>query len=138
MQVVFGGDRSASIVGTPGSSSVRVRVPAGAVTGPITITTPGGSTRSGTFTVLQPPTVSAISRASGRVGDEVVISGSNFTASGMQVVFGGGRSASIVGTPGSSSVRVRVPAGAVTGPITITTPGGSTRSGTFTVLTRSP
>ncbi|RAU84292.1 IPT/TIG domain-containing protein [Pontibacter arcticus] len=54
----FGGNTSATIVGTPSSTDgidqITVTVPVGAQTGAITLTTTEGSVQSGNFTVIRP------------------------------------------------------------------------------------
>jgi hypothetical protein len=59
-------------------SEIHATVPAGATTGPISVTTSGGTATS-SFTVILPPTITNFSPSSGRVGQQVTITGSNFT-----------------------------------------------------------
>ena len=56
-------------------------VPAGATTGPLSVTTPGGTaTSTASFTVLSPPTISGFTPTSGPVGRPVVtINGTNLS-----------------------------------------------------------
>ncbi|MHB1462159.1 MAG: IPT/TIG domain-containing protein [Armatimonadota bacterium] len=116
-------------------TSIIVLVPNGATTGPITVTTPAGSTISArSFTVLQRPTISSFTPECGVVGDRVTISGTGFTGV-LECLF--------MNMPGNitsssdTSITVFVPNGATTGPITVTTPAGSTSSArNFTVYER--
>src|SRR6266571_1922050 len=63
------------------ATSLTATVPSGATTGSITVTTRGGTATSATnFTVITqpPPTITGLSPSSGRVGDQITISGTNF------------------------------------------------------------
>src|SRR5207245_137033 len=61
-------------------TAIQATVPAGATTGPLSVTTPGGTgTSSGAFTVSTPPTIASFAPASGSVGTSVTISGTNLT-----------------------------------------------------------
>ncbi|HEX6885014.1 MAG TPA: IPT/TIG domain-containing protein, partial [Planctomycetota bacterium] len=119
------------------STRIDATVPTGAVSGRITVTTPGGTATSASdFTVLPPaPTLTSFTPDRGPVGNSVVISGTNF--SGTTRVAFAGTSASFRVTS-STRIDATVPTGAVSGRITVTTPGGTaTSSGEFTV-TRPP
>jgi hypothetical protein len=140
----FTGTTSVSFGGTSASFTVvsdtalHATVPGGATTGPIAVTTPGGTATSATaFTVTVPaPTISSFTPTSGPVGTSVTITGSNFT--GATSVTFGGTSASFTIISGTS-VRATVPAGAVTGLIAVTTPGGTaTSANAFTVSVTPP
>ena len=79
----FGGVSAVRFHGAPATFSVNsgmrisARVPAGATTGTITVTTPAGASASpGKYTVL-PPTISGFSPASGKTGTIVTINGTN-------------------------------------------------------------
>lgn len=112
-------------------TQVTAKVPVGAKTGKITITTPGGiATSSGTFSVV--PSISSFSPTSGPVGTAVTILGNSFTKAS-QVTFGGVAATSYQ-VISDTQVDALVPTGAVTGPIAITTVGGTGTSSTnFTV-----
>jgi uncharacterized repeat protein (TIGR03803 family) len=129
-QVSFNGV-SASF--TPGSDTyLTAVVPSAASTGLVSVTTRSGMLKSlKTFIVI--PTITSFSPTSGKVGDQVVITGSGLTGAS-QVTFGGvNANIFTVNTP--SQVTATVPAGARTGKIAIRTAGGTAVSaGTFTVL----
>ncbi|HYM81864.1 MAG TPA: IPT/TIG domain-containing protein, partial [Candidatus Limnocylindria bacterium] len=112
---------------------LRANVPVSATSGPINVQNPGGSATSATnFTVLRPPTVTAFSPMSGPVGIEVTISGSGFSGTSA-VRFNGTLSSFIIDS--DAQIRATVPAGATTGPISVTNPIGTFTSGpSFTVL----
>ena len=115
------------------STSISLSIPSGAATGQFTVTTAGGTAvSSGTFTVIPTPAIASFSPASGIVGTTVTITGTNFSGSAA-VAFNG---VSAVYTLVSSTViSAVVPGGAVTGPITVATGGGTaTSSSNFTVI----
>jgi hypothetical protein len=118
-------------------TQITATVPSGATTGPIVVKTPGGTATSGTdFTVIPEPTITGFNPSSGAVGSSVVISGTNFTGA-TGVTF---NSVSATFTFNSDTqVTATVPAGATTGPIAVTTAGGTAASGTtFTVVANAP
>jgi cytochrome c peroxidase len=129
--VSFNGVAAAFTVGPSGT--ITTTVPAGATTGPITVTTPGGPLKTTTrFTVT--PAITSFTPASGAVGAAVTINGTNFTGT-TAVSFGGGAATFTVSDPGT--VTTTVPAGAASGPITLTTLDGTATSAasfTFTPL----
>ncbi len=115
------------------ATSITANVPSGAVTGKISVTTPGGTAISATdFTVYPPPSISSFAPTSGAVGDTVTITGVNFTGA-TSVTFGGDVSATITSV-NATTITATVPSGAVTGTISVTTPGGTAVSNdSFTV-----
>jgi uncharacterized repeat protein (TIGR03803 family) len=105
-------------------------VPAGATTGSVTVTTPGGKlTSNKIFRVT--PVILSFSPASGPVGTKVTIMGSSFTHAS-KVTFGGVKATFSVDS--DTQITATVPTGAKTGKIQVTTPGGTATSSTsFTV-----
>ncbi|MCX6873712.1 MAG: hypothetical protein NTW21_07875 [Verrucomicrobia bacterium] len=88
-----------------------------------------------------PPTIAGFSPTSAQVGASIVIDGANL--SGTTLVQFNGVSAPdfqvITPADGAPQIRVKVPVGASTGPIRVTTPAGSVTSGTsFTVRPAGP
>lgn len=123
-----------------GDGQVIVPVPAGAVSGAITVVTPAGShTSSDTFTIVPspvpPPAVTGFEPAQGWPGQAVVVSGTAL-AGASQVSFGGVAAVDFWHLD-DTHVHVVVPEGAVTGPVAVWTPAGSGASQAgFTVLPR--
>ncbi|HEV2083091.1 MAG TPA: IPT/TIG domain-containing protein [Brevundimonas sp.] len=137
----FTGATGVSFGGTPatnfavqGATQIIATSPAGAV-GPVnvTVTTPGGTSSGATYTYVLAPTISAVSPAEGPASAttrpaDVTITGSNFSASGNMVQFGG--------TPGTivsesaSSIVVTPPANGTGGLVNVTVFDASYRSGT--------
>jgi uncharacterized repeat protein (TIGR03803 family) len=112
-------------------TSVTATVPPGARTGAaISIKTAGGSASFGKFVVI--PEVTSFTPTSGVVGTSVTITGNSFTAA-TKVTFGGVDATSYK-VINDTQVDALVPTGAVTGPIAVTTAGGTGTSATnFTV-----
>ncbi len=127
--VTIGGKAASFTVNS--DTQVTATVPAGAKTGKITITTPGGIATSPTaFSVV--PSIASFSPTSGPVGTSVAITGHSFTGA-TKVTFGGVAATSLQ-VISDTQVDALVPTGAVTGPIAVTTPGGTGTSATnFTV-----
>ena len=118
--VHFGGVRATPTVIS--DTELRVRVPDGAPRGPISVVTPTGMAASvDTFVPSGPeagqPRIDRFEPATGKVGDEVVVVGSGFTGV-REVKFGDVSTPVIAGS--DTELRVRVPQGAATGPLTVT------------------
>ncbi len=114
------------------ATSLAVTVPAGATTGPISVTTPGGTAIStARFKVL--PQITAFAPTSGGAGASVVITGTSFTgATGVKI---GTIVATTVTVNSDTQITLTVPATAVSGMLSVTTPGGTATSATtFTVV----
>jgi len=127
--VEFGGVAATKVTLT-GTTYMSATVPAGALTGAVTVTT--GTTKltsPQTFKVL--PTITSIP-ASGAVGTPVAITGTGLTQT-TKVTFVG-VAASGITVNSDTQVTATVPTGAKTGKIAVTTKGGSASSKTtFTV-----
>lgn len=134
--VTFGG--VAGLVQSNTPTAIHVSVPVGAASGPIAVTTQGGTAISAaSFTVNAPPvpTVRSFSPTSGAVNATVTISGSGLL--GASSVTFGGATATIVSDT-ATTVKALVPAGAVSGPIAVTTLGGTATSVASFTVTASP
>ena len=127
--VTFGSKPSAFTVNS--DTQITAVVPAGAKTGKIAITTPGGiATSSATYFVV--PSISSFTPTRGPVGTSVTITGNSFTGA-TRVTFGGVAATSYT-VIRDTQIDALVPSGAVTGPIAVTTAGGTGTSATnFTV-----
>ena len=114
----------------PAPAKIRVKVPNGALTGPVTVHTPAGDATSADPLTVK-PTIKSFSPTSGPVGTVVTIRGSAFTGA-TKVLFHGTKATSF--TVRYGTIKATVPAGATTGPITVVTPSGKAKSTTdFTV-----
>jgi hypothetical protein len=120
-----------------GDTQVTATVPTGAKTGPISVTNAGGTgTSTASFTVstvAAAPTISSFSPASGAAGTSVTVTGANFTGASFVKFNGAAASFSVVS---DSQVTATVPAGATSGPISVTNSAGTgTSASSFTVTT---
>ena len=135
----FDGASSVTFNGTNASFSVtsataiQATVPSGATSGPIGVTTPGGTANS-TGNFLVTPTITDFGPGSGPVGTSVQINGTSFD--GASTVTFNGVSANFTVTS-STTIQATVPTAATTGTISVTTPGGTaTSANSFTVMVR--
>jgi hypothetical protein len=133
--VRFGGITATFTVDGP--TQITATVPNAAVSGKITVTTPGGTAASATdFTVIRPPAITSFSPASGQVGTPVTLTGTNL-GTVTAVAFGNVSVTASITVLSASSIQVTVPAGAVTGRITVTNPAASAQSvSNFTLVPR--
>jgi hypothetical protein len=135
--VTFNGVSAAFIINS--NVKITATVPTGATTGKIAVTTPGGTATSATnFTVttVPAPTITSFAPTRGPVGTSVTIRGTNFRGTGFtttSVTFNNVAATTFtVNSP--TRITATVPTGATTGPIRVTTPGGTATSTTnFTV-----
>ena len=120
------------------ATQITAVVPAGATTGPISVTTPNGTaTSASNFTpsAAQPPSITSIP-ASGTVGTSIIITGNNFSGASA-VKFNGTSATFTINSP--TQITAVVPAGATAGQISVTTPAGTATSATnFTPLAAQP
>ena len=101
-------------------------VPSGASSGPISVVTPSGTgTSSQSFIFIPPPVIVGSTPKWGPVGSQVTVTGSGFTGA-TEVAFGGPYpgTAAVFDVVGDNQISATVPAGATTGCIAVTTPGG--------------
>ena len=139
ISVRFNGTPAASSVNGPGTQ-VTTTVPAGATTGPISVQTPNGTAVTSTFTVTGggsgAPNITNFTPRSGPVGTSVTITGNTFLAVN-SVRFSGVAAAFTINS--STIISATVPAGATTGKVSVSGPGGSDQSvGNFTVTGTVP
>lgn len=106
-------------------------VPDGGTTGLVTVTTPSG-TLSSSKKLFVVPVINSIAPTSGPAGTAVTISGSGFVGA-TAVKFGGVKASSFT-VNSATTITATVPTGAVTGKVSVSTPGGTVSSNaTFTV-----
>jgi RNA polymerase sigma factor (sigma-70 family) len=117
---------------------ITARVPTGATSGPVTVVTPQGTaTSSGSFSVTATaPTIEGFSPATGAPGAYVTIAGHNFTGA-TSVKFNGMSATFSVAS--DSQLYAKVPTGATSGPISVSTANGTaTSAAAFTVTPAAP
>src|SRR5262249_581707 len=108
------------------NNAVRVGVPTGAQTGTLLLMAPAGSFPTTSNFVVQ-PTIFGFTPAFGPVGTSVTVTGANFNVGTPSVKFGGVAAAAPTGISFSQLTAV-VPAGATSGPVTLTTTDGTSTS----------
>jgi hypothetical protein len=130
--VTFNGTTATFAVNS--DTQITATVPAGATTGAIAVTDSEGTATSTTSFTVSPspvPTITSIAPTSGAVGTTVVVTGTGFTGA-TAVTFAGTSATFTVNS--DTQITATVPAGATTGPIAVTTPGGTaTSTSPFTV-----
>jgi probable HAF family extracellular repeat protein len=131
-RVVFG-SAIASTFTVDSDTQITATVPATAISGKVTVTTPAGSGISTTsFLVILPPTVTGFTPAAGPVGTLVTVRGTSLDTV---------TAATLAGTDvgplthiGSTLLKFTVPPDATTGKIAVTNPAATNQStGSFTV-----
>jgi len=114
-------------------------VPNGARSGLITVTTPRGAVTSGRMFEVTVgaggPAITSFSPGSGPIGTTVVIEGTNFA--GATAVAFDGVPATVFTVLNSGRIRATVPAGARSGPISVSTPVATDLSATNFYITPS-
>lgn len=117
------------------ATTIYTSVPTGTTTGAIRVTNSAtaASTSFTAKTTLTVPSITSFSPTSGAVGSIVTVTGLNLA--GVTAATIGGISVSTITITGPGSLTLRVPAGAVTGLIGLTSAGGTRATTTnFTVL----
>ncbi len=119
-------------------TQITTTVPPTATTGPIIVSTSGGSVTSSVPFYL-PPRLTTMAPETGPVGTPVTLTGTNFT--GVTSVTFAGTNSTTVSAPitslSATQMNVVVPTNAVTGLVIVTTPGGVIAStNNFTVTPR--
>ena len=114
---------------------IQVQVPAGASSGNVTVTVGGEPSNAGTFSLLEIPSVASVSPPKAHAGDIVEVKGSWFLdeRGASYVLFNGAAGTGYQSWSGGK-IEVRVPAGAVTGDLTVNVNGHASNAVGFTVL----
>ena len=127
--VKFGGHDAASFT-VHSDLQITATVAAGTTTGPVTVTTPVGTTTTSALYYV-PPTISGFTPGSGGVHSNVTLTGVNFTGASRVRVNGTDAAFAVVS---NTTLTFTVPSGATTGTVQVTTPAGvATSAGSFTV-----
>ena len=128
--VKFNG-HAATAFSVDSDTQITATVPAGATTGPVSVATASGSAQSeGAFVVTVSGLTSVIPR-SGEVGDTVTVNGVGL--SGATAVTFKNVAATTFRVISDSKITAKVPTGASTGRISVSTPNGIARSARFIV-----
>jgi len=116
------------------ATTLTFAVPAGATSGTVAVTTPSGTATSATaFTVTVPvaaPTIASFTPTTGGVGTTVTITGTNLT--GATAVSIGALAIPTFTVVSATSITLVLPTttSALSGPLTVVTPGGTATSAT--------
>jgi hypothetical protein len=114
--------------------SLKVVVPAGALTGPVSVTNPAGTgSTTARFTVR--PKISGFTPAGAIVGGQVIVTGTSLTVGADIPVVKVGAIAAPVVASSPTEVTFTVPVGARTARISVTTADGTASSATPLVVT---
>lgn len=134
-KVAFNGGDGSILSTTP--TTIRVRVPEGAKSGQIAVTTTPANNTSvapGTFTVGPGPRIASLSPQQGPVGSTVTLTGAGFT--GTTIVHFAPDANSAFTVVSDTKITLVVPAGAKTGAIGAHSPFGNAQGPVFGVIPR--
>ncbi|MES2278002.1 MAG: IPT/TIG domain-containing protein [Bacteroidota bacterium] len=109
----------AATVKTATATRLTVTVPS-STTGVVTVKVANSETTTGpAFTYVLPPTFTALSPASGKAGDVVTLTGTNFSTVLTENVVAFNGAAATVKTATATTITVEVPATVTSGPVTL-------------------
>lgn len=139
--VVFSGNAAATVF-TPDAAgtSMTVTVPANAISGPVQVTTAGGTTASPSVTVTAVPSITGFGSATIRTGRTLTITGANLRSAGgaTTVTFSGAAAVNATVNAAGTSLTVNVPAAANQGTVVVNVAGQTASSPTELVVERAP
>ncbi|MBN1368448.1 MAG: IPT/TIG domain-containing protein [Dehalococcoidales bacterium] len=127
--VSFGGTAAQSF--SADSDTQITAIVAGGSSGSVGVVSPRGTASKNGFTFIPAPTITAYNPASGKQGDSVIITGTNFTGA-TTVSFGGTAAQNF--TVDSDTQITAVVAGGSSGTVNVTTLGGTATNNGFTFL----
>ncbi|OGU57305.1 MAG: hypothetical protein A2X64_06225 [Ignavibacteria bacterium GWF2_33_9] len=117
------------------NSSIKVKVPAGATSGDVTVNV-GTLESNGSYLIIgnNSPIITTLSATNGKVGDEITITGNNFgnTQTSSYVEFNGIKATAYTQWS-NTSIKVKVPVGATSGDVTVTVGAITSNGVNFTV-----
>jgi RHS repeat-associated protein len=120
---------TAATVSAASATSLTVKVPGGATTGSVTVSTPGEGpvTSPESFTVAESsaPHISSISPSVAAAGEEITMSGSNFEPTIAANSLTLNQSRPEMTSASSSTIKFKVPTATLGGHISVATPEGS-------------
>jgi hypothetical protein len=128
-QVTFG-TATTTTFAVSSATQLSVTVPSGASSGPIRVRTPAGTAVSTTAYTIPAPVLTALTPASGTAYTNVTITGTDL--SDITGVTFNGVAASYFFASSTTSASAYAPTGVTTGPVIVTTPGGTSNGLLFT------
>jgi hypothetical protein len=137
--VTFGPGNATEITVNESGTQITASSPAGTGTVDVTVTTPGGTSTTGTadeFTYVPPPTITAIAPSAGPEvgGTTVTITGTNLSDP-TAVEFGSGKATGVTVNGGGTQITAISPAGTGSAEVTVTTLGGVSVTGPADLFT---
>ena len=116
------------------ATQITAVAPVGTGAVPVTVTTVGGTTGPVYFFYLNAPAITAVSPVQGRSsgGSTVILTGTGLT--GATAVSFGSTAATSYTVNSATQITAVAPAGTGVVPVTVTTPGGTSNSATFTYV----
>jgi hypothetical protein len=122
--ITFGGPAATLAADT--TTQIVATVPAGSVSGNLSVTTPGGTVTVGGFTFTTPapsaPTITGFIPLTGPPGTSVTITGTGLKEA-TAVTFNGVAAPFVVDS--ATQITAKTTAGTTTGPVSVTTPSGT-------------
>ena len=133
--VAFGSTAGKSVTCSSTTTCTATSPAEAAATVDVTVTTPGGTSATGTadkFTYDAAPTVTKVSPAAGPTagGTSVTITGTHFVVGSSTVAFGSTAGKSVTCSSTTTCTATSPAEGAATVDVTVTTPGGTSATGT--------
>src|SRR6185436_3819362 len=135
-EVQFQGAR-AEVVTPVSATSLQVTVPAGAVTGRLTIVGPGGQGMS-TVAFRVAPKIVDFTPTTGILGTPVTLTGFNLSSGNVSPVVQVGTATAVVSNVSATSVTMTIPPTAATGRLTVKTADGVATTVASLVVIRPP
>jgi hypothetical protein len=130
----------AAVVNSATLTQLKAVVPDGAGTGLVSVTVQGSTGNGPTFTYIDTsvPTITNYDPNQGFVGDVVAIVGTNFSAVAANNLVKFNGTVATITQATATLLKVTIPTGATTGPISVTVNGKTATGASFTVLDNSP
>ena len=122
------GGASATLNGSATFSQIIAIVQSGTTNGPVSVTTTNGTVTTAALFYM-PPSITSFTPNNSPPGSQITISGQNFL--GTTAVSFNGTPASSFNVTNNTTIGASVPANFITGPISVTTPGGTNTSANY-------
>lgn len=135
--ITFYNNQTASIIVSWSNTQIICYIPVNTQTGPLTVTTPGGTSNSITYII--PPHITNLNPHYGVESSYITVEGTNFgTNQGTSTVKFYNDKTAAISSWNDTQIICSVPTGAETGNLVVTTIGGYSNSYYFTVSSTTP